>query len=235
MNKKNTPTKKTCHACGNECDTSPIIIFGRPLKTGMPVLCEECQEKEELAQSHQERERDAKREWERVVPVRYRETSLDHQDFNRLAWLEIKKWSSKAGKNLGLVGDTGRCKTRMIALHVRRMIWQGRRVEWCNATGFQWAAQRQFRDDEGADARRWLRAWRKAPVLVIDDLGKQKWTDTVEAEFYDLLEHRTSRNRLILWTANTHPEQMLTMRQLSKDRGGPIVGRLMDETEIAMV
>ena len=86
-----------------------------------------------------------------------------------------------------------------------------------------------------AKAREWLRRWKRAEVLILDDLGKQKWTDSVEQEFCDMLEHRTSNQLLTLWSANTHPEQMIKAKQLTRDRGAPIVGRLLDFSEIVLV
>jgi DNA replication protein DnaC len=116
----------------------------------------------------------------------------------------------------------------VLALLAHQHIFQGHAMEWTTANRFQWAAQREFDQEEGADARRWLRKWKATPLLVFDDLGKQRWTDTVEAHFFDLIDTRLAHHRPIWWTGNTHPSNMVAARQLSKDRGAPVVSRLIE-------
>jgi DNA replication protein DnaC len=197
-------------------------------------VCDPCCELRESTDTEKRREAAARKEFERVVPVSYRKTELSHPNFNTPLWEQLKKWKPEQGW-LGLVGETGRSKTRCLSLLAKRLAWNGYKLEWCIATRFQWAAQRQWSDDEGYKAREWLRRWKRAEVLILDDLGKQKWTDSVEQEFFDMLEHRTSNELLTLWSANTHPEQMIKAKQLTRDRGAPIVGRLLDFSEIVLV
>lgn len=197
-------------------------------------MCDECIEGREAKFAKDRRDEAAKREYERVVPLSYRKTDTAHPNFNTPLWQQLCKWKPEQGW-IGLVGETGRSKTRCLALLAKRLAWKGYKLEWCIATRFQWAAQRQWTDDEGSKAREWLRKWKHAEVLILDGLGKQKWTDSVEAEFFDMLEHRTSCELLTLWSANTHPEQMIKAKQLTKDRGAPIVGRLLDFSEIVLV
>jgi len=51
-------------------------------------------------------------------------------------------------------------------------------------------------------AREKLRSIRSCRYLILDDLGKQKFTDRAETELYDLIETRTSHLRPTIWTAN---------------------------------
>jgi NitT/TauT family transport system ATP-binding protein len=67
-------------------------------------------------------------------------------------------------------------------------------------------------------------------VLLLDDLGKQKMTERAELELFDLLEHRSSHELPIIWTANAAKGDLRKM--LSSDRGEPILRRLSEFTKI---
>jgi DNA replication protein DnaC len=75
-----------------------------------------------------------------------------------------------------------------------------------------------------------IRRAHRAEILFIDDIGKEKYTERVESEFYDLIETRTAHLRPILWTANTSGAGLEAM--MSPDRGAPILRRLREFTEI---
>lgn len=224
---------KICSVCGESFEEEVLSIGGRKIFDFDPI-CDACAEKQAEAEEKARREAAARAEWERVVPPGYRKTDPQHPEFNRVLWEHLSKWKPEHG-GVGLVGETGRCKTRCLSLIAKRLAWRGYRLEWCIATRFQWAAQRQWDDCEGKKAMEWLKRWKFAEVLILDDLGKQRWTDSVEQEFYDLLEYRYSNELLTLWSANTHPEEMIAAKQLTKDRGAPIVGRLLDSTEVITV
>ena len=238
---KTTETPKTehrtCDQCGTDYEHEPFsLIDGGHDMFANCHTCNNCAEKLQAKASEEKRIESAKNEFERVVPPSYRKTDPDHAGFNRYLWTQLSRWRPDGGDSwLGLVGETGRSKTRCLALIAKRLCWEGKRLEWCTSTGFQWAARRQFHDQDGYSACRYLQDWKTTPVLILDDLGKQTWTPVVESEFFDLLEHRTSRELLTLWSANTHPEDMVGAKQLSDDRGAPIVGRLIDNSEIILV
>ena len=90
----------------------------------------------------------------------------------------------------------------------------------------------QFSDDtrrrNAADAE--IHAAKAAAVWLCDDIGKQRMTDRAEAEFYDVLEHRTSHLRPTIWTANADGHDLRAM--LSADRAEPILRRLVEFSEI---
>lgn len=235
METKPTTETRTCDTCGKQYEHEPFSF--QPGGVDMFAncyTCPSCSEEAEKETAEQNRIGAAKAEFERIVPPSYCKTDINHQGFNVALWDKLKNWRAEHGW-LGLVGETGRCKSRCLALLVKRLCWEGWHGEWCTATGFQWAARRQFHDQDGNRACSYLDDWKKARVLVLDDLGKQTWTPTVESEFYDLLEYRTNREKLTLWSANTHPEEMVSSKQLSQDRGAPIVGRLLDYSEIILV
>lgn len=233
INSKLKTEIKICSDCNQSYEHEIFTLYGKVYLETHSV-CDSCSEAREAKDAQNRRERVARREWERVVPIGYRKTDTAHPGFNKALWGQLSKWSPEMG-GFGLVGVTGRSKTRCIALLTKRLIWRGYKVEWCLATKFQKAAQRQWDNEQGFKYRERVRRWQNTEVLILDDLGKQKWTDSVEQEFYDLLEHRTSNELLTLWSANTAPEEMIKAKQLTKDRGAPIVGRLLDYSEIILV
>lgn len=235
------PTKFiTCADCGETFETPDFS--GDPLMRGFPdpELCDACFDARETrriaGEERDRREKFARREWERV-PMTYRETDPDHPDFPAAAHAAAEKWVKGASLSceprlpwLGIVGPSGRCKSRVAALCAKRLAWDGKALAWVNATQFQWCAQMQFDDRDGGKAREHLRRYRKTGALVFDDLGKQRWTDQVESQFYDLLEQRSSHGLALIWTSNTSLEALGKM--LSRDRSEPIVGRLLNFSHI---
>jgi hypothetical protein len=55
-------------------------------------------------------------------------------------------------------------------------------------------------------------------------------TERAELELFDLLEHRSSHELPIIWTANA--ERGALKQMLSPDRGEPILRRLSEFTKI---
>jgi len=87
----------------------------------------------------------------------------------------------------------------------------------------------------GSDERReWsegrMENLRDSQFLILDDLGKQKFTERVEMEFFGLLEHRTSNILTTLWTANSGSKELAGM--MSPDRAEAIIRRLSEFSTI---
>jgi DNA replication protein DnaC len=117
----------------------------------------------------------------------------------------------------------------MLALLAKRAAFADRTIAWIGSTGFQSAAQREFDEREGADSRALLRRLKRAEILIFDDLGKGRLTDTVEAALFDLLETRSANNLVTHWSANPRPEEELSTLNITRDAGG-ILSRAMDTT-----
>lgn len=237
-----------CEVCEAKYNHKIIMFDGKELFGESEKICGDCsniREKEYLLEREQAQEerriKKAQVYYERVVPPSYRSTDTNDPRFNQKLLTRCEVWLKAVyDKNaivwLGLVGETGRCKTRCIALLAKRMIMSGYNLEWVIATRFQWAVQRQWGEsDDAREAVQLLKKWRNVEILIFDDLGKQKMSEAVESAFFDLIEHRSSQNKLIIWSANTHPKDMMTSNDFSKDRGAPIIGRLLDFSEIVNV
>ena len=79
-------------------------------------------------------------------------------------------------------------------------------------------------------AKQTLYRARRRKILFLDDLGKAKFTERVEMEFYDLIEFRAANKLPILFTANMSGKQLT--EALGEDRGEPIMRRLREFCDI---
>lgn len=243
---------RACDDCGQITDYEPLDACGFDLLSTLPHYCQTCTEKLEAAEREETARRlREKREaaWIATVPKKYRETDIAHRGFPAAIWKRLR--SVDLNRSIGLIGPSGRGKTRLLALLAKRAIADDLFVGWCPATSFQWAAQNQWDENHGGDVKKWLKRWQDCNVLFLDDLGKHRWTEAVESEFFALIDLRSSRGLPIHWTMNPLPDdEPALVERLRLDAGqviaraldpsgaasqrprfAPIVSRLLDETE----
>lgn len=225
------PTSRACDDCGQITNYEPLDACGYDLLSSLPHFCQTCQERHARAeQDAAEKRLREKREaaWIATVPKKYRETDTQHPRFPSAIWKTLR--AVDMSRSIGLIGPSGRGKTRLLALMARRAIAADLFAGWCPATSFQWAAQNQWDDEHGADAKKWLRRWQDCHVLFLDDLGKHRWTEAVESEFFALIDLRTSRGLPIHWTMNPLPEDEPALAERLKLDAGNVIGRALDPT-----
>lgn len=229
-----TLTTRACDGCGQVTDYEPVTVGTRDLMATLPHYCADCSAALERAEIQRTAERAReKREaaWLSTVPKKYQDTKISHPDFPRKLWEGLAHWP--LDKSVGLIGPSGRCKTRVLALLAKRAIAADMFVGWCPATSFQWAAQNQWDDQQGGDARKWLRRWQDCAVLFLDDLGKHRWTEAVESEFFALIDLRSSRGLPMHWSMNPLPEDEDNLVDLIEDKPSAVLGRALDPTGAA--
>lgn len=198
----------------------------------VPTKCVRCHdaELEAIEAERIAKEADKRRQENRMlgVPPIYAENNVSR--FPEV-WQKISQWRPRDGQGLGLVGLTRLCKTRMVYQRLMDLReFEG--LRWTAVTGFglQQAIQRQWQEPELKTS---LKKWRQTPVLFIDDLGKQKFTESAEAELFDLMEERTAYKRPIVFTSNLVGKELEKM--ISENVAGPLLGRLREFCEIHIV
>ena len=249
-------TTRACDDCGQVSAYEPLMCGEWDMYSNLPHFCDGCQAAKQAAEEEAAANRlREKREsqWVSAVPKKYRETDTKHPDFPAATWGVVRSWPLQS--NLGLIGPSGVGKTRLLALVAKRAIASDLFIGWCPATSFQWAAQHQWDDTQGAEAKKWLKRWQDCGILILDDLGKHRWTEAVETEFFALLDLRSSLGKPTHWSMNPLPDdEPALLERLTLDAKGlisraldptgaaaarprfaPIVSRLMDETEIIPV
>lgn len=232
-------TSKACDQCGQAAPYEPLMIGERDFGSMFPHVCDACKreaERQEEARRQSAVLEEREREIERTIPPRIRRTDTAHRDFNAKAWKVIERWSPLSGRWLVLVGESGLCKTRMMGLHAMRLIRQGGKVAWTTSMAFQAAAIREHDADprERAKARAQLALWKSCDVLALDDFGKaagdgkEAFAIPEERHLFDILDHRFHHDLPVMISANSHPADMLAAGLFTKDRGAPLVGRILE-------
>lgn len=224
-------TTRGCDDCGQMTAYEPIAWGQLDLAADLPHYCADCAGRMQAAEQERAAARLRERReaaWVEAIPAKYRETEARHPDFNRKLWDSIRLLPLE--QSLGLIGPAGRCKTRVLALTARRVIASDLFVGWCPATSFQWAAQSKWDREDGSDAKKWLKRWQDCGVLFLDDLGKHRWTEAVESEFFALIDLRSSRNMTTHWTMNPLPaDESRLVESLMQDPGA-VLARALDPT-----
>lgn len=198
--------------------------------------CSECSERtREEARKREEAERRRRENAVResrlsAIPPEMMETDISHPGFNAGLWVRVENWTPGAGEWLGIIGSAGQCKTRCVALLAAKLIREGLHVEWQPMADLQALTDRMYAGDDGERAAVLARfdRLRACGLLVLDDWGKNTWTATVERKVFEIVDHRKTHHLPVIWTANTHPVEILKAGEMSKDRGAPIVGRLIE-------
>jgi hypothetical protein len=256
----------TC-SCGTEFQwthgkTDPEWV----LKFTRPVSCPDCdnrreaQLREELRNEFERRLASALAQMRSCVsketPGLFRGTDISHERFNAAGWAWVKDWHPSDEKPwLGIIGETGTCKTRIACLlaatemerQVTRRAMKSEQT-FTNIPRFQFAACYEISEiaallqagtfEQKEEARSYLDAIRRADLLVIDDLGKGRMNASIAAEMFALVNHRYANALPTIWTANSTPEQIASnlaedmAGPFAEDMAGPFAGRINDSSRI---
>jgi DNA replication protein DnaC len=181
------------------------------------------------------RKRDAIARFDSAVPPAMRESDWAHAGMtpNR-AQIERVLGHQVGLKGLLLSGRTGRGKTRSMWALMRRLACEeARDVRYFHAQ--DWFATLQGCLNYGRDdARGWVDAVARRPIVFIDDLG-QEAIQTARSEwamswFMRFLDIRVSE-RLPLYVTTNLDAQGIAERGASSVRGDPMVRRLIEICE----
>lgn len=191
-------------------------------------------EEDRLRRIEEQRERDIEREkkWLTICPLIYRDTDLTDTRIDRKIAESVTGWNEKSRRGLGIIGTTGKGKTRGLFTALRRAFDAKGRVAFVSHAKFTRLAIDSFSgdDEDKSAARSALRLFRGCDVLLLDDIGKPPSTERADSELEELIEDRTSQGRAILWTANGSGEWLI--KRFGIDRGEPLVRRLAEFSDV---
>lgn len=229
-----------CERCDNPARESDQELAQFFPTLQLSILCDACGAVE--AEADQERITNQKRRREaterearlEIIPPEMRRTHITRKDFNAGLWLRVENWRPSSAKWLGIVGMAGQCKTRCLALLAEKLILDGHRLFWTTAVEFQERTEDSRSDERGtkSEAAEYFKTCRRASILVFDDLGKNTWTPTVERNLFSVIDHRKTHDLPVIWSANTHPLDILKSGEMSKDRAAPLIGRILEASTI---
>jgi DNA replication protein DnaC len=211
----------TCKECGRGFDYEPIANLTFELH---PTICSGCDESNK-AKAETEVEDLRRRNWKTICPPLYQSTDMSHPSMPSASKLaQVLNWQV-GPKGLMIHGQTRRCKTRVAWLLIQRLVLEGTYVHAITSRDFA-RGSAQF-NHEGSEAlEAWLELMIGARVLFIDDLGKEKLTERVEVDLFDVIESRAANHRPIIYTSNFVGETLLA--KMTPDRGPAILGRIRE-------
>ena len=135
----------------------------------------------------------------------------------------VLKWSFSS-TGLLLHGGTGLGKSRCAWALMEREYMAGKSIASADAlAGLEYAAMYA---ESAAEVYEWASALINADILLLDDLFKNKLTDSFEGVIFAVIDRRAQWLRPTIITCNDSG-RTLTDR-MSEDRGEPLVRRLKE-------
>ncbi len=158
------------------------------------------------------------------MPSAYRDTCIDKLPSERMR--KAFSWTPGEKHSLLLHGTTGCGKTR-VAWSVFNRLWLEsfpldaqflpmRKVDGLIEKGFD------DRDHGGV-----IEYLIEVPLLVLDDLGKERMTQRLESDLFAIIDERTANNRVTIITTN-YTSQGLQERFSNAETGPAFIRRLKD-------
>lgn len=148
---------------------------------------------------------------DRLFPRRYRDALPDVRD--------VARWADRAVANPGdvpsllLLGEVGRGKTWQAYGALRAVLAEHPDLDWAATTFADFAAS--LRPRPGVDAETEMDRYRKAGLLLLDDVGAAKGSEWVEEITYRLVSHRYDAMLPTIYASNFAPDEL---RQALGDR-----------------
>lgn len=218
-----------CRMCGSEIASGLAIqdlpdVIKLALKGIQPTICDACDEI--IRETRRQAVLAAReREFLRICPHNYANTDLNLlPETSRRQWARAMEWQY-GPKGVVLLGSPRQGKTRILWLMIQKMVMAG-----LNPATFTCSEltdrSAKFRDRDEPDFSWKEDLFNTTDALCIDDFGKFKATERLEADIFDLIEGFTAAGKPILLTTNGTGSTMLD--KFSAERGPSIVGRIRE-------
>lgn len=237
------------HCLGCRCEIRTTVLRSRrQAEAPAPKLwCDTCfaaqvkrgQDEAQAARTHQRTQA-----YELLCPPVYRDTNVDRLPCARASVEAVALWAklcptlgprnapSDVRAALLLHGPTRTGKTRLALLALKHLV----AARGCGARLYlpgDFAREIADAYRHGEERGLW-HTLTTVEVLMLDDLGKEKLTDRVEAFLFELLENRFSWRRCTILTTN-HTGDDLASRFFEPERGAALVARLREFCQAVQV
>ncbi len=177
------------------------------------------------------------RAFDEICPPVFRDTNADRLPCGRPTVSAVAKWAATCptfgtsnapndvSPQLLLHGPTGTGKTRLALLALKHLVSQRGCPARLSMPGeFARDVADAYRNGE---EKRLHHQFAHVEVLMLDDLGKERLTERVEAFLFELLDHRLSWRRTTILTTN-HVGADLAAKFTDPERGAALVRRLKE-------
>lgn len=122
---------------------------------------------------------------------------------------KARGFTGEHGENLILYGARyGTGKTHLAAAVLNRHVNQGGTGRFCEVPALLRRLRGTFSPDARESESRVFREIQGAGLLVLDDVGKEKWSEWGEQTLYDIIDHRYVRELPIVITTNLSPGEL---------------------------
>jgi hypothetical protein len=201
-----------CTMCGTEDK-----LMRRNDLLGEPFVCWDCTEAKEAEQKTRW-ERMA--EWTRQCPKAYRDSDWKQLPCRHLI-NEVQSWQYQK-RGVVFAGSPGVGKTRLAYIMLKRLHAEGKRVRAMTATDFALGVQEQGGKHKLPE---WLKDLCGVSVLLLDDLGKEKLSESVVAQLFHVLDKRMAEELPVLITTNYKGQHFI---ERFGEYGEPLYRRLKE-------
>ncbi|MEM0138510.1 MAG: ATP-binding protein [Thermoplasmatales archaeon] len=233
---KPEPDPMTCAHCGAEMRYrwAPVADSGWWIPPA-PCTCPGAVEAAEAKRAGREREERQRRMVERDrllmrsgLPAKYLRATFDAAvatDHNREVLAKAREFADKPAGGLLLSGPVGRGKTYVAACIVNHRLDKLQWTVFGNVVSLLGRIRRTY--DEWSREDEWdvVNELTSVPVLVLDDLGKDRVTDWVEQTLYQVIDTRYRENRPLIVTTNLG---LRDLRDRYPEVGPALVSRIVD-------
>lgn len=141
---------------------------------------------------------------------------------------KIQTWEF-GDKGLLVVGVTGSGKTRSAWTLIRNLSKRGISVIVMDSIRFGSECHRASLTGDFD----WADRLSEVDLLVLDDLGKGKFTERVQADLFGIIDRRTSNLRPMVITTQLNPKELGAM--LSPDRRDALLRRMRENFEVRVL
>lgn len=142
--------------------------------------------------------------WWDELPKAYRATRADRLPCADASDYVIR-WEPCDKPGLFCFGASGVGKTRSALLRLRRFMEEGYDILYLRSAEFARETIERSRPGGSGGAAQWLDHLRAVEVLCLDEVEKLKFSERVEAEFFDLVECRLSNALATIFVGNVPP------------------------------
>jgi DNA replication protein DnaC len=220
-----------CKICNNEFLTDVSeYTNGKVLRAN---ICDQCAKQRDARDPIAMRNEKRKQIWDRMVgpyyytfdPDRLPQAISGHVE-------EAFLWHPDSARGVGFLGRSRTGKSRVLFELGRKLFIQGHDVYPTSGIEFAEKVSGQVNDRE--DFEQYINRVKNCKVLILDDADKCRFTESVEAAYYGMLEYRRRFQKPILVSVNCSGAQMKAQmgQNNGQNRGEPIVNRLRDLCEI---